>query len=99
MQTACGGLNSAGVPQNLPATAPHGRRSIANLAEAIGNKDGVLAASDFRAVTHWTRTGMATSSARTATSAAAPACLDFVAGMSCTLDVFVFVNHDQAWCF
>ena len=61
VQTACGGdvpgTNVRGFGTELPAGPPDGpapgMRSIAGLANAIGNEDGVLTKSDFNTADHF----------------------------------------------
>lgn len=80
---ACG---IGGTP--LPATcgAAGSCDSVENLARAIGDKDGVLTAADFRGSSNvqesWDNNQLSTKSACTS------------AGVGCTLDVFVFVDDE-----
>lgn len=107
VQAACGGLNALGVPQNLPATAAAGSPSVKNLANAIGDEDGVLEASDFRGTTDggefnedWDQNQISTDCTRAGrtyvTSLGPPVTGDLVNGLACTLAVFVFVNDEGA---
>jgi adhesin/invasin len=102
VQAACGGSATVGGPAtSLPPTAAPGVPSIANLALAIGNEDGILTASDFRSDSldeNWDQNQLSTdctTAGRTYVTALAPILTgDFVNGLSCTLDVFVFVDHE-----
>jgi hypothetical protein len=106
VQTACGGdaplTHVMGYGTELPAgtaaTAGSlgvpGMRSIASLANAIGNEDGVLTKSDFNMADHfdenWDQNQISTDC-----KVAGNNTLAFASDLACTLDVFVFVNHDQ----
>jgi len=89
VQAACGGVDAFGVRTALP---PTGTRSIASLAKAIGNEDGILTASDFRGEfdENWDSNQLSTD----CHFGGGTGLLDFAVGMACTLDVFVFTNHE-----
>jgi hypothetical protein len=91
VQAACGG---GGV--NLPPTSAAGTPSIHNLALAIGNEDGTLTASDFAAVEGLDGGNqISTDCTKPAFNTLGQGPLgDFARGLSCTLDVFVFVDHE-----
>jgi hypothetical protein len=71
-----------------------GMRSIKSLANAIGNGDGVLTKSDFnmadRFDENWDQNQISTDCKFAGNNVIA-----FASDLACTLDVFVFVDHDQ----
>lgn len=111
VQAACGGDATGsgvlGFGTSLPAT---GTRSIASLADAIGDEDGTLEASDFRSDSldeNWDNNQISTdcnnstldNTERGSTYADGfpPATVQgsqLLYGLACTLDVFVFVNDE-----
>ena len=89
---ACGGEDAYGVPTALPPTSSPGSPSIANLAQVIGDQDGILEKSDFSG-------GLV--DARFDDNQLGVHCVDPGAtvtdvafGFACTLDVFVFLNDE-----
>ena len=92
---ACGGNGLGGAPAALaPSAGQGGGRNLYNLAGAIGNKDHILQASDFRGggpVDESLGANQLSTDCRRAGATAN----DFAYGLSCTLDVFVFVNRES----
>jgi hypothetical protein len=111
VQVACGadalGTHVVGYGTELPAgtsatAGKHGTpgaRSVYSLANAIGNEDGTLEASDFRGADHfdenWDQNQISTDCTKAAQPIGGSFLLSVGSSLACTLDVFVFVNHDQ----
>ena len=96
VQAACGGDagNAVGFGTALPPTAGVGVPSVANFAKAIGDEDGKLEASDFRIEDHFDENWDNNQISTDCHFGGGESTLDFVVGMACTLDVFVFVNDE-----
>jgi hypothetical protein len=97
VQAVCGGdgtTNATGFGTALPPTAAAGVPSVANLANALGDEDGVLEASDFRGEfdENWDNNQISTD----CHFGGGQTFFDLTVGMACTLDVFVFVNDEGA---
>jgi hypothetical protein len=91
VQAACGG---GGV--NLPPTSAPGTPSIHNLALAIGNDDGILTDSDFANIEGFDGDNQISTDCTTPANnkLGLGALADYASGLSCTLDVFMFVDHE-----
>ncbi len=104
VQAACGGRPSASAaPAALPPTAAFGLPSVQHLAQAIGDQDGNLEASDFRGAFDegWDDNQINTDCSTQVLFTAAAlqdvggnSVSDLLSGLGCSLTVFVFVNGE-----